>query len=531
MTTVEDTKYAAPLDFYSVEDFDDWLENYQHPISGSQKEEINRDICTAATQSYRDLDNERLKAYFRIASKSLIKEIFNLIMRSVYVSAQPNFYLNTDSIPGVKRPQNNQIVVVRDGDPSRYEFPMLTTVGPVAGRSPYSKGLKEKLIDAKAYARKILSFAKNNPATISLNPRSPHKAVMLNDATHRYLQMKGIRVFQLNETRIFKDGYELYQSSIGNQVKAMVDELIARCQKIAEKHQVSSVIEPFWDVFRDAVTFYFYCIEKDFEDALTYFGKSPFNCYSGTAKYICRLISEVARWNGGQAVGTPHDGGWAATSDFPQFVYGECATVDKYISGDPEVIRGYQNYDYIHPIEFELLPDLEASLFGPFPKRKSLRLDDVKTIMYVEGGYEKFDLFRTTLAENTLQYHTQLRILDLLLKLEKKILFKNRPKTAAKANDFDHFGRFDEKLEYTIAPFVDVIQKTDLFVFEIIMSKALFEAMTLTDTPIILFYTGQPTITPEFEKILNERCFVIYLEQNSQGTFDIDENKFWDIFD
>ena len=90
------------------------------------------------------------------------------------------------------------------------------------------------------------------------------------------------------------------------------------------------------------------------------------------------------------------------------------------------------------------------------------------------------------------KFDFQIEVLKYLLGLKKKVVFKNYPKTTYLNRDFNHFNYFKGKVEYENRPFTEVLHQADLFVFEVVSSSALHEAMTLTKTPIILLHQGFP---------------------------------------
>lgn len=141
--------------------------------------------------------------------------------------------------------------------------------------------------------------------------------------------------------------------------------------------------------------------------------------------------------------------------------------------------------------------------------------------MYVALNYY-YDTYAYGMRADIQGMDLQLRIIEFFLRLQKQIVFKNRPKTAMLSEQFNHFGYFGERVRYTATPFTRVLHEADLFIFEGVGSTALYEAMSLTDTPIILFKPLVPKCTPAFTEMLQKRCRLIDLheDQNNRLCFD-----------
>jgi hypothetical protein len=260
--------------------------------------------------------------------------------------------------------------------------------------------------------------------------------------------------------------------------------------------------------------------------------KSDINLYTGTAKHFTRIISEAVRERGGTVTAFPHEGGLSGLN-LPVLTFTEFATCDNFVCFDDLDALDYEKYPKINSISFPVVSGLGESVLNihesKLKKPKEIDLKNISTIMYVFYG-QHIDNFASGTRNDLQGFDLQLKIIDNLLKLNKKIIFKNRPKTVSQSNSFNHFGYFDGRVEYTAIPFKQMLHEADLFILEGVGTSSLHEAMTLTNTPIILFKTTFPKCTEEYERKLNERCYVINLFEDKSNRFCFDKKQLQRIF-
>jgi len=180
----------------------------------------------------------------------------------------------------------------------------------------------------------------------------------------------------------------------------------------------------------------------------------------------------------------------------------------------------------IKEISFRVIKDLGESPLNisksRFKSSETIDLSKVQTIMYLNYSYW-YDNYGFGTRSDVRGLDLQLRVIEFLISLNRRIIFKLRPKTAMLSKDYKHFDYFDDRVEYTAIPFTEVLDKAELFVLEGLGSSALHEAMTLTTKPIMLFKPPVPKCTPDFEKMLKSRCYVVDLYEDERNRFWFDE--------
>ncbi|MFC1822866.1 hypothetical protein ACFL9T_09185 [Thermodesulfobacteriota bacterium] len=286
--------------------------------------------------------------------------------------------------------------------------------------------------------------------------------------------------------------------------------------------------------FKQMVFKLFLRIESDLEQAREYARELPseVELLTGTAKHYVRVMSEAIREHGCQVTGFPHEGGLCGLV-LPILSLTEFATCDRFVCFDERDADDYRRYSMINTVQFPVERELGQSILNidvsKLTSSFSFDLKKISNIMYVNSSYW-YEKYGYEIYSDTQGFDLQLRILDFLLSLGKSIIFKNRPKTALLNRRYDHFGYFRGRVEYKDTPFTQVLDDADLFVFEVVGSTALYEAMTLTEKPILLFKPPLPKCTHEFDSILRKRCFVVEMYEDDKNRLVFNQEKLKGIF-
>ncbi len=520
----------VPLNVYSIEDIDSWRDDFFYPVSMDVGETINSGICLFLFEEYHHF-KENLKVYYRIASKQLYLATFDVLMKLVLAHSmrsldEYDFVLTNHRCPvDITLPDTCKVYDLYRGTDNidffdlnienhftPYEnIPWWKKVGQLLKdritRKHFTKkdGSRPFLMIPNQYTLKHLElYCSEPPCWIR-----PEMIFRLNIRTDH----------AMGEISEFKDFSAALSSYADSLFKDITGSMIPK--RLLAK-------------FEKEVAEYFERIALDFIRAHEYCRNLPANVklYTGTAKYFVRLIGESVRESGGTVTGFDHGYGWLGM-DMPQVSFVEFATCDRYVCLNKREADEYRRYPMINNIDFPVVSDLAESILeisnaenriGP-----RIDLDEVITIMYLNYNYH-YDHHPFGLRDYVLGFDLQLKIIEFLLTLNKRIIFKNRPKSALFSHDFNHFGYFGNQVEYSTTPFSMILDQADVFILEGAGSGALYEAMSLTTKPVILLKAKIPSCRSEFEAELKKRCFVVDLIEDHRNRLWFDKAWLKSIF-
>ena len=506
-----------PFNIYSIDDIDEWRNQFIFPISLDVGERIEKNICEFLISEYRRFHPD-FKIHFRIASKTLFLELYDLLMKFA-MAFRMRSHEEIDFVHTNHRCPEDAIL------PSRCEsFQIYEGNYDIEFRNL-------RLVYDDQYYLNISPWEKIAKRIYNIFELPPHAK---SDDNRPYLivpnacSLKYARIYFKKRPFLIRPEL-VFNIGNGNNTSFHIEKAFDNFSERA----VEFTRALFWDIcneelpailletLRLAILNQFNRISSDLGQARKYCERLPKNIhlFTSTAKHYIRTISEVIRERGGRVTGFPHEGGLSGLV-LPSLVFTEFATCDEFICFDEKDAHDYKKYDKINDVQFPVAAELGESPLNieanRFKTRQSIDLTKVKAIMYVAYGAH-YDNYGSATRCDIQGIDLQFRILEYLIGLGKKVVFKNRPKTAYLSDQFDHFGYFNDRVEYTATPFTDVLEEADLFIFEVISSASIYEAMTLTKKPIILFKTKIPRCTPEFEKMLNKRCYVVDLYEDERN--------------
>lgn len=262
-------------------------------------------------------------------------------------------------------------------------------------------------------------------------------------------------------------------------------------------------------------------IEVELKQTRRYFRKlaPQSQLFTGTAKHYTRIIGEVFRERDDEVIGFPHEGGLSGLY-LPSVAFTEFATCDRFACLAPEDAESYSAYPNINRIGYFVIGD-DASAPVPgisssFCKGDRIDLKEIETIMYVCYG-QHFDIYGSATRSDLQGLYLHLNVLQFLLTLNKRIIFKNPIKSEILSKRHNHFNYFGDKVIYCSEPFTQVLEKADLFVLEGVGSTVLHEAMTLTEKPIVLLKPPIPRCDVHLMRKLEGRCFVVDLFEDEHN--------------
>jgi len=520
-----------PFNIYSIEDIDEWRKEFFFPISLSLCERIEKKLCSTLIKQYNDIE-DKYKPHYRIASKAIILESYDLLVKLIVANEMKNqddfqFILSNHRLPlDASLPERNITFELYRGNNNIY-FPNLE----LKYNDPYYQNIST--------IKKIGQHLKNiNEYNFRRRKNHSNNYIIIpNDTTIKYV------------TSLFKSDYNLlrpfviFKKSLGKKyrlnsclsISSIAAWLRSEINAIFYKITSKNITQNINKLFEKSIFYLFNRIDYELGLARRFcdkYIKSDINLYTGTAKHFTRIISETVRERGGTVTAFPHEGGLSGLN-LPVLTFTEFATCDSFVCFDELDALDYEKYPKINSIGFPIIGDLGESVLNihesKLKKSEKIDLSRISTIMYVFYG-QHIDNFASGTRNDLQGFDLQLKIIDYLIKLNKKIIFKNRPKTVSQSNSFNHFGYYNGRVEYTATPFKQVLHDADLFILEGIGTASLHEAMTLTNTPIILFKSAFPKCTDEYERKLNERCYVINLFEDKSNRFCFDIIKFKNLF-
>lgn len=518
----------VPFNIYSIENMDEWRKSFFYPVSMRVSEIIEVELCKILIDEYRYFKDD-LKVCYRIASKHLRAETFNILMKLIVAHEMRGydgveFVLTNHRLPDdVDLPARcNIFELYKGGEDVQFSWLDLAYLDDYHYSVPLWKKVGRR-VKSVLRLREIPKVRRMRAAVINPN------ACTLKYAENHY----GNIPYVLYPMDIFRTRWR-GRTDHEPEISAFAARLASGIDSIFGEVTGSSISRNILQKYEEVVCDYFDRIEFDLNQARRFCTKLPpgINLYTGTAKYFTRVVSEAIRERRGRVTGFPHGGGLGGLV-LPSLSFVEFATCDRFACLDQREADSYRKYPTINDVEFPVIQGLGESILNVdksrFKTNSGVGLSRVSTIMYVSTGVF-YDRFSYGVPSDTQRLELQLKIIDFLLPLDKKIVFKNRPKTAYLGKNYNHLRYFGDEVEHTVTPFTQMLDKADLFILEAIGSSALYEAMVLTRTPIILFKLGFPKCTPGFQDVLRKRCYVVDLYEDDRNRLCFDEHYLRKIF-
>ncbi len=518
-----------PFNIYSIEDIDAWRHAFRYPLSIEDQHLIGDGVCNYLIDTYARIDDS-FKLLYRIGSKNIYSETVNVLFKLSLSHRMKSFRSIDFTMTNHRVADDVRLPVSCDSyelyrNRNILHFPFLLEV-PFIPLDASTKNFRKKTVWMLKKILKKTYRTKKHVNKYIINP---------NSCTFNYLRINGLQTNFLPLDAVYKRHPGTFNGTCDDE--HIIDVTKGLCLflgQMFERLTNSELPTVLLEKFKEGIYDYFSLIKFDLQNARAYFetkiGKK-IELFTGTAKHHTRIISEVVRENSGTVVGFPHGGG-GSFIDWPSLAFVEFATCDKFICFHPKEKEEYEKYPLINTVQFDVLEDLGDSFLHlkkeDFKKPAPLDLKKISTIMYVNIGtfYDEYYAFAPS---DLILLDLQFKILDFLVSLDKKIIFKMRPKTSYIGKNFNHFGYYGDKVCYTSKPLKQVLDTADLFVFEG-GASSLHEAMYLTQTPIILFDKGYQRYTDNFRTILKKRCHVINLHQDCRNRLHFTENDLKAIF-
>ena len=522
-----------PFTIYSIDDFASWREHYAYPVSCDMNVQLDKHLSATLLDLYRTVPPEA-RPHYRIASKPLFYEAFDLILKVLVAEgyrAQKGveYFLDNHNIPrGAVVPERNTTFEIYQGVHNpEYRYLELQYDDRPYLRIPFRDRWRNRIGDLLKGRDPFFSSA----GSVLL--------MLPNDCVETYVGTHGLRgVRYLRPHRIFR------RRSPFEATAGLEGAFHAIAESITEAipHLYSSLGgETFPGAILNSVChripLLLRRVEDDLQQARAYARKLPAKSelYTGTAKHYVRVMAEAIRERGGRVTGFPH-GGALCLYELACLAFTEFATSDRFACFGEADAACCRQVSTLAPVEFPVFPEMGASPLAvgscAIGRGETIRLGPDASIMYVFCNLY-YDTYGMATRSDTQCLDFQLRALEFLLTLERPVLFKNRPKTATLGPAFNHFGYFasNTRLQYMNEPFTEVLHKADLFVFEGVGGGSLYEAMTLTDKPILLFKPNAPQCSPAFEAALEKRCHVIPLRQDERNRYVFDASAVRQLFE
>tara|TARA_Y100000294_G_C8554307_1_gene336578 strand:+ start:459 stop:2042 length:1584 start_codon:yes stop_codon:yes gene_type:complete len=514
-------KKELPHNIYSIDDVDVWRNDFIYPLPLSVDNVIDEKITRLIYGEYCNLENDS-KSLFKIASSFLYIESFTFLKKMMIAfkmkqSPELTFVMTNHRVPDeiTFSAQSNTFNIYRGETEVTFPtFEILTRMHK-ENMNPFWKRMARRVKWVFIY-NSTLSFKRSGIMLYSLNPLA--KKFIDKNCQCSYL-ISTEEIFR-KSLKYVRKGH--LKPDITASVKRFIFNLNETFKEVLATDIPYSILEKYENNLYDL----FELIEFDLVQARGYFeGLRPdVRLYTGTAQYFTRIVSEVVREQGGKVTGFPHGGGLSGCI-MNHLTFTEFATCDFFFCNHEKEAQEYRKYPMINDVSFTVQNGIEGSLLNiDISGNEVLDLEKISKVMYVDNSIPG-DEYQYSLRSDLVQLDLQLTIIDILLLLKKEVIFKIKPKARFKGRNFNHLGYYGKKIQYTITPFTQVLHKADLFVFEVVGSSALYEAMVLTKKPIILFYSGYPKLTTSFKKVLLKRCYVIncYEDHRNRLRFDVNE--------
>lgn len=513
-----------PFNIYSIEDIEAWRSTFFHPLPMTTHRVVDQKICNLLTKEYLTIKPEQ-QIHYRIAIGHLHQDTLRMLMLLIAAQKmkeydQVEFVFNNHRCPDkTQLPAKSYIFDLYQGQHD-LDFPKLSLnfIDEFYQNIPRWRKIGRQ-VKIKWKQRELKNVEETR--SLVMNP---------NHCTRRYIKLHlDVSPYLLHPLEVFnmrKPSMSKHHSDFS----AFAAKIASKVEDIYHEITKSRIPSQILQRYKVHVAYYFNRVDWELNQARKFCAKLPaeVKLYTGTAKHFTRIISEAIRERGGQVTGFPHEGGLAGLV-FPSLAFREFATCDRFACFSQKEADDYRKYSLINEIEFLMVPTLGESILQIEQKRfkasETIDPANISNIIYVDGGlfHDNFH----ALPSDTQKLDLQLRIIDILRETNKQIIYKNRAKNKypALGQGYKHLDYFAGEIEYDSTPLSKMLDQADLLILEAIGSTALYEVMTLTKTPIILFKPHVPECSPRFEEILAKRCYVIDLCEDERNQLCFDEAK------
>jgi len=513
---------SIPHNIYSIANIDQWRETFSFPLSATVCPKLHVKMSSFLFEAYNEFPDE-LRVHYRIATKHIYSDTLQLLMRltmaeSMRQTAAARFVLTNHRCPAhFSLGRNMTFDLYLGKDEVVFDaFEETVRQSSCLRRRPHPL-LKYLLKRLKGH--NVVPLEKADYVTVDPNStvdtwigKRPAAAIDFEDVFKRH----GDLTPSEKQRRPFAHLADRLQDFIVSEFDAITG---------------GSVSERVLSQYRDMLYAYFGLIAQHLEQARVFFDhvhlRQGITFCTGTAKHLVRVISEAARERGARVIGFPHNGGDSHTS-LPALPFAEFACCDAFACFDEHERGGLRTYRTLEPVDFEVIEQVCQSVWETdeqwIDRPLAIDLNRVETIMFPGAAYF-YDNPILTVPADTVLFDLDLKILEFLLSLKRRVVYKVRGKTQYLHNGFNHFNYFKDRVVYDDTPFRKVMQTADLLVFNVFSSSALCEAMTFTHKPIVLFYSGHPRPTAGFERVLGKRCYIVNLQEDGRNRLCFDQQK------
>lgn len=523
-----------PLNIYSIDNISNWRKEFFWPISQKEIYDVELRCASALLETIRSLDKEQ-QLFLRILCSLIHSQLNDWCAAMIVAQRLGELALVRRLEISVSSKRKTEDVRMLSSD-SVYELlqgrePLEHYVGNALKNPLRNSGQEDYVASVKRFLGRLIRQSGDCKKAI-LWP-AQNLAVNANSNTKKYLIREGSIFAHLNVSSFLAP----FQDSgcAGSALRDISEKVVSILESIYIHYTNESVGIRLYDYFADVISKFLKIVEFDLNTVRKRKNKlADKHLFTGTGgNYFTRIVSLVARENGAYVTGFPHGGG-SQCIYFPKFAFTEFETPDEFICYDSAEVEECKKYPTNNEISFREVKGIEPSILNVEASRNGNRLDlsRIKKIMYVSSGFFN-DRQGSQVIPETVLFEFELYLLEYLLGLGKKVVYKNYPKALYLSKTFDLFGYFeDTEIEFERRWFSDpdVLKDIDLLIFAKASSTALYEAMTQTDIPIVLLHLNIPRLTDVFVKQVHKRGFLIKLYQDGRNRIRFRSEDFETIF-
>lgn len=498
-----------PVKIEQIENIEEWRKDFHYPLKRSETDEFIIKAITPLMLQIFDLFKTEEKVIFRIASSYIYIEIFNLYLK-LLLARKFN-----DLDPRLDEKDNSRLILLIRKQYADYPFilfetPRLEKLTFRGVASKFKQLIKKKLKPLKTEGVELL-LCGWNPTTLKIAEKYNKEMVRIDQSDYMSKVYKGTLSGE-RENILAEKSSELVAQSFEN---------------VTKKRLPVEIVKSFAKSF----AYFLMQIQFDYKQSCNFVKKSKFArsplLLTGAGGYPTRILSEAVRKIGGKVIGTPHGGGTSGAK-FKDLTWVEFMTCDKIACLSPKEVEDYQKHviPEINEMQFPVFYELEDSILEVKEFDYShLDFSRIKNIMHIGMGL-RGDEFFYGIPSDIHNLDLELKIIDYFIKFKhNNYFFKTRPKSQHLESGFDHGGYYGNKVKYVNKPLSEVLDKADIFIAEYIGSYALWEVMTMTDKPIILFKPPLPECYPSFMDSVAKRCFIVdqFEDEHNRLSFNTDK--------
>jgi len=520
---------ALPLNLYSIGDVAEWRRDFYWPISQQEIYAIELACFQQLVALIRATPTE-VRTVLRIAASCLYTQFNDWCAEMIAAHRLADLagryqvqYDNRRAPRGVFLPEAHNIYAFYQGGVPRCDYHGWP-------RHPSARCSGRFFRCLRSLAGRL--YMQNRLSRKGLIGPARNLAVNPNPDTLLYLARRRIRFKYLKSDQFFKrlDPQSIRAFVPARSLVAALWELIGIVEGIFLQYTGAQVNERLRQHFHASLMDLLKVIALDLQYLRSRARRlAQKNIYTGTGgNYFTRVLAAVARENGSHVMGFPH-GGSAACIHFPKFALTEMELCDAFLcydSKERDVNRRYETID--NRVRFCVEPGEQPSLLDcPVPETcRKIDLSRVHTVMCVAPGYF-FDRHGSQIIPETVHFEFEVHLIEFFLALGKRVIYKHYSKSAHYSPGFNMFDLFQGRnvvFESRGFSSPEVLAQGDVFVFTKAASTALYEAMTLTHKPIVLFHPDIPRLTREFRDL--GRVQIVYLQQDSKNRLRFDPEQF-----